>query len=651
MELYENIYKKGVLYMEKKKIFLLMLLDVILINLAYFLSLYLRFEGNIEQEYLYNYINYAFVITCIKVVIFHFFKLYKSLWKYASVDEMIEVVLASIVSNGIVAIFMHLVNARLPQSVYIMTAIMDMAFVGGSRFSYRAVRRVANSMPRKDENNKRILIVGAGAAGALVIKEYRNHETLNSMPVAIVDDDKRKKGQSINGVPVLGSREDIPKICEKQRIDEIVIAIPSAKKGEIKAIVDECKKTKCKTKILPGVYELIDEKVSVKKIRDVEIEDLLGRDEVKLDMKEICKYIEGKNVLVTGGGGSIGSELCRQISRFSPKKLIILDIYENNAYDIQNELLRKHTDLNLKVVIASVRDRRRIHAIIEEERPDVIFHAAAHKHVPLMEENPQEAVKNNVFGTLNVVQAADEYDVEKFVMISTDKAVNPTNVMGATKRICEMIIQSYNAISNTEYVAVRFGNVLGSNGSVIPLFKKQIAEGGPVTVTHEEVIRYFMTIPEACQLVLQAGSMAKGGEIFILDMGEPVKIMDLAKDLIKLSGFEPNVDIPIEVTGLRPGEKLYEELLLDEEGISDTSHNKIFIGRPTFTDFKFLNKKLEKLKDVANQGNYEEIKDMLSQIVPTYKQYNKLSPVTEEPLENMASLAQMATTLETYHVE
>ena len=410
-------------------------------------------------------------------------------------------------------------------------------------------------------------------------------------------------------------------IAEKMNIDEIIIAIPSVSKKEIGSIVEICKKTKCKLKILPGIYEIIDGQVSIKKIRDVQIEDLLGRDEVKLNIDEISSYIEGKSILVTGGGGSIGSELCRQIARFKPRKLAIFDIYENNAYDIQNELLRRYKDLNLDVIIGSIRDKKRINEIIEKEKPDVIFHAAAHKHVPLMENNPREAIKNNVFGTLNLAQAADRYGVKRFVMISTDKAVNPTNVMGATKRICEMIVQSMNEISKTEFVAVRFGNVLGSNGSVIPLFKKQIEEGGPVTVTHPDVVRYFMTIPEAAQLVIQAGAMANGGEIFILDMGEPVKIIDLAKDLIRFSGFEPNVDIPIKITGLRPGEKLFEELLLDEEGIKATKHDKIYIGKPTYIDYKLLLKSINELGNVAENGEDKDVKGYLKSIVPSYTEY------------------------------
>lgn len=608
---------------KRGKAIFLIFLDVFLVNLAYYIALSLRFEGNIEPKYLHIYTENAIILTFIKIFTFYIFKLYNSLWKFASVDELMEVVEASIVSNLISVSYLIVRDQMLPISVGLMVPVLDMVLIGGSRFSYRALRRLVNRRKLGGNDVKRVLIVGAGAAGAMVIKELRNHDTLQSKPVAIVDDDPLKRDLTINGVPVLGCRGDIPYICEKENIDGIIIAIPSAKKGDIRKIVEQCKKTKCKIKILPGVYELIDGKVSVNKIRDVEIEDLLGREEIKLDMGKICGYLKGKKVLVTGGGGSIGSELCRQIARFKPKELVILDIYENNAYDIQNELLRKYRDLNFKVLIASIRDKYRIEEIMDSERPDVVFHAAAHKHVPLMEENPQEAIKNNVFGTLNVVQAADKYGVKKFVQISTDKAVNPTNVMGATKRICEMIIQSINSVSKTEFVAVRFGNVLGSNGSVIPLFKKQIAEGGPVTVTHPDVIRYFMTIPEACQLVIQAGAMAKGGEIFILDMGEPVKIMDLAKDLIKLSGFEPGVDMEIKITRLRPGEKLYEELLLDEEGVSQTSHNKIFIGKPIFNDYNYLLGKLEWLRVLSEFRDEEKIKDYLEEIVPTYRIYEK----------------------------
>jgi len=434
-----------------------------------------------------------------------------------------------------------------------------------------------------------------------------------------IDDNKSKHRSRILGVPVYGGRESIQKVSEQKDIDEIIVAIPSAPKNEVRKILNECKKTKCKLKILPGMYELIDGKVAIKNIREVQIEDLLGREPVKVNIEEISQYLKDQIVLVTGGGGSIGSELCRQIARFEPKKLLILDIYENSTYMLHQELLKHYSSLNQEVIIASVQDRPRMEAIFDKYRPQIVYHAAAHKHVPLMESNPTEAIKNNVFGTMNVAECADKYGAKRFVLISTDKAVNPTNIMGATKRIAEMIIQSMDANSNTEFVAVRFGNVLGSNGSVIPIFKKQIEEGGPVTVTHPEINRYFMTIPEAVQLVIQAGAMAKGGEIFVLDMGEPVKIVDLARDLIRLSGFEPDVDIKIEFTGLRPGEKLYEELLTAEEGLAATKHEKIFVGKPVYNDIHSLREEIEKLKLVLLQESNETVIDMLKYLVPTYK--------------------------------
>lgn len=606
--------------MQKKlRTIYLIIIDIFLINLAFYLAFYLRFDGILPPEYFPKYLDNILAITVIKISVFYYFKLYKSLWEYASIEELVQIVVAAVVANAAILSYLFIKQIHLPRSIYILVTMIDVMLIGGVRFSYRALRRVNNGDFKISSNKKRVMIIGAGDAGAMVIKELKNHKDLNSRPVAVIDDDEKKEGQRINGVPVLGQRWDIVSVARKKKIDEIIIAMPSANKKDIREIVEECKRTKCKLKILPGVFELIDGKVTINDIRDVQIEDLLGREQVKLNIEEISGYLKNKKVLVTGGGGSIGSELCRQIAKFKPSELIILDIYENNAYDLQNELKRKYKDLNLKVVIASIRERGRIDEVMDKLKPDVVFHAAAHKHVPLMEDNSKEAVKNNVFGTLNVAQAADKYGVKKFVLISTDKAVNPTNVMGTTKRICEMIVQSIDKVSKTEFVAVRFGNVLGSNGSVIPLFKKQIAEGGPVTVTHPEIIRYFMTIPEAAQLVIQAGAMAQGGEIFVLDMGEPVKIVDLARDLIKLSGFEPDVDIPIEFIGLRPGEKLYEELLLDEEGITSTRHEKIFIGRPIFSDYKLLIKKLDNLRNVMNRCSDDELKDYLSEIVPTYK--------------------------------
>ncbi|MDR7857532.1 nucleoside-diphosphate sugar epimerase/dehydratase [Tissierella sp.] len=607
--------------MKRRQAIVLLFLDTILINLSYILALFIRFEGDITKNqflsYFTMYKEHFIYITIIKLIVFLYFKLYKSAWKYASIQELMNVVAASIISNAAILSYMFIMQSNLPRSIYVLATLLDMVLIGGIRFSFRAMSTVSGDF-FKNGNQKKIMIIGAGDAGAMVIREYKNHTQLNSRPVVIIDDSEKKQGQMINGVPVVGRRSDIPVIVDKYKIDEIIIAMPSASKKEIREIVEISKTTKCKLKIVPGMFELIDGKVSIKNIREVDIEDLLGREEIKTNLKEISSYLTNKTVLVTGGGGSIGSELCRQIAKFSPKKLIILDIYENSAYDIQNELLRKHKDLNLKTFIASIRDKDRIIELMDRERPNVIFHAAAHKHVPLMEDSPKEAIKNNVFGTLNLSQAADKAGVDKFVMISTDKAVNPTNIMGASKRICEMIIQSMNNISDTDFVAVRFGNVLGSNGSVIPLFKKQIAEGGPVTVTHQDVIRYFMTIPEAVQLVIQAGAMANGGEVFVLDMGEPVRILDLAKDLIRLSGYEPNIDMPIEITGLRPGEKLFEELLLDEEGISATKHDKIFIGKPTFTDYKLLLRSLEEANRIIKTGTDEDIKEYVKTIVPNY---------------------------------
>ena len=629
--------------MKGRRILSLLLIDIIVINLAYSLALFIKLDGNpIILQHFHTYTKHMLIITILKVMALYYFKLYKGLWEYASIDEMIEIVGAVLIGNFLSIIYLIIVNADLPRSIYIMVPILDMALMGSSRFFYRIIKRVRYSITRPGDS-KRILIIGAGAAGVMILRELRNHENLYSKTIAFIDDDHEKIGKHINRIPVVGSRNDIQKVSEKYKIDEIIIAMPSAKPKEIKAIITECKKTKCKTRILPGMYELIDGQVNVTKIRDVQIEDLLGREEVQLDLDELSNFITGKRVLVTGGGGSIGSELCRQIAKFNPEKLMILEIYENNAYDIQNELLKKYKNLNLRVFIASVRDETRINEIMEAERPQIIFHAAAHKHVPLMEDNPKAAIKNNVFGTLNVVKSADKYNVEKFVMISTDKAVNPTNVMGASKRVCEMIIQTYNSISKTEYVAVRFGNVLGSNGSVIPLFKRQIAEGGPITVTDAEVIRYFMTIPEACQLVLQAGSIAGGGEIFILDMGEPVKIIDLARDLIRLSGFEPDIDIKIEITGLRPGEKLYEEILLNSGEMIKTKHNKIYIEKPMEFSYNQLQEYLTLLRQSIKDQNPIRIRESLAYIVPEYHPYIPTTSVEELVLGN----EEVATTLDT----
>lgn len=607
--------------MDKKRIriILLLIVDILIINAVYYIALYLRFDGKIDMQYLNVYKSSFLYLTAIKIAVFWYFKLYESIWKYASIEEMSQIIIACVVANMGCITYIALNHASLPRSVYVIVGLLDLAFVGGVRLSYRTIRRLKSTSNLKT-SKKRVLVIGGGDAGAVVIKEFKNHKELNSNPVAIIDDDVTKEGRLINGVPVVGQRYDIMGAAYRYNIDEIVIAIPSIDKCDLREIIGEAERTKAKVRILPGIYELIDGQVDITKIRDVQIEDLLGREQVKLDNDGINEYIENKTVLVTGGGGSIGSELCRQIAKFRPSKLIILDIYENNAYDIQNELKSKYGELlNLKVLIASVRDSKNIDNIMNKYRPNVVFHAAAHKHVPLMEDSPKEAIKNNVFGTFNVVSASDKYNVNKFVLISTDKAVNPTNIMGASKRLCEMIVQAFSKKStNTEFVAVRFGNVLGSNGSVIPLFKKQIENGGPVTVTHEDIIRYFMTIPEAARLVIQAGSMAKGGEIFVLDMGQPVKIIDLAKDLIRLSGFEED-EIGIKITGLRPGEKLYEELLMDEEGMKSTTHHKIFIGKPIFKDYEFIVNTLKSLDEGIKNLDNKGLKELVAQIVPTYK--------------------------------
>jgi len=601
----------------------LVVLDIISINAAVLLSFLVEYEGTIPFDIKKNLLLICAVFTSTGIPVYYLFHHYNNLWRYASINELIMIVSACLTSVLAAYICCSILFPPMPLSVYLLYCFFSMFFVGSIRLNYRLLRRLRVIISSNGvSDSKRVMIVGAGEAGAMVIKELNNHPEMGLKPVAVIDDDMTKHRSKILGVPVYGGRESIKKVAEEGNIDEIIVAIPSAPKDEIRKILNECKKTKCKLRTLPGIYELIDGKVTIKHIRDVQIEDLLGREPVKVDIEEISQYLNDQVVLVTGGGGSIGSELCRQIARFGPQRLLILDIYENNAYMLHRELLRRYPHLNQKVVIASVQDRPRMEAIFKQHRPQIVFHAAAHKHVPLMESNPTEAIKNNVFGTMNVAECADKYGAKRFVLISTDKAVNPTNIMGATKRVAEMIIQAMNAHSNTEFVAVRFGNVLGSDGSVIPLFKKQIEEGGPVTVTHPEINRYFMTIPEAVQLVIQAGAMAKGGEIFVLDMGEPVKIVVLARDLIRLSGFEPDVDIKIEFTGLRPGEKLYEELLMVEEGLTATKHEKIFVGKPVFSDLDTLRKELDNLKRIL-VGSDEGLVEYMERLVPTYKPMRK----------------------------
>lgn len=618
----------GIIVKANKKRVLLLFIDMFLVNLSVYIALVFRFDGNIPELYTRVFSDTYIYITVIEVLAYYFFGLYRSLWNYASIDELIQVFFAT--ATGTIGIFTFgtLMNIRLPRTVYAMTWILTFLFAGGIRISGRLFRRVQGINKNFGTGMKNVMIVGAGQAGSIVIKELKDHQDLNMIPTIVVDDDLKKHNSEIHGVPVKGGRDKLVQLAKEYDIDEIIIAVPSAHKSEISDILSICKKTNCKLKKLPGVYEIINENVSIKSIKDVNIEDLLGRDEVNIDIKEISSYLKNEVVLVTGGGGSIGSELCRQIARFNPKQLIILDIYENGTYDLQQELIRAFKNkLNFEVIIASVRDMKRLDEVFDYYRPGVVFHAAAHKHVPLMEANPAEAIKNNVIGTLNTVQCADKYKVKKFVMISTDKAVNPTNVMGATKRIAEMIVQSIDKRSQTEFVAVRFGNVLGSNGSVIPLFKKQIEAGGPLTVTHPEITRYFMTIPEAARLVIQAGAMAKGGEIFILDMGQSVKILDLAKDLIRLSGFVPDVDMKIEFTGLRPGEKLYEELLLAEEGVERTRHKSIFIGKPLEINYDELLDKIKELEE--GLADSQHIKSCLGRIVLNYSKSSDEAAVTK----------------------
>ncbi|HHV96821.1 MAG TPA: polysaccharide biosynthesis protein [Clostridiaceae bacterium] len=601
-------------------------IDIVLLALSIVFSYALKFDFNfiyIRRSYWLDILCIIPLAIIIKILCFWSFKLYTTLWKYASLHEALKIGQAVLAGNILVILIALVLPIKSSFSALIISSFLDFVFVAGIRFVYRLywsmLKNKFNShfYSNKNLKEKRLMIIGAGEAGSVIVKELESSPCLHSKAVVIIDDDENKIGKKLHGVPILGNRNDIVRLAEEKKIDEIIIAIPSAPGSEINKIFAECSKTKCKVRILPSLSQLIDGKVSINKVRDVQLEDLLGREPVKVDLENIALYLKDKVVLVTGGGGSIGSELCRQIAAFSPKRLLILDNYENGAYDIMNELIFKFPELKLKVLIANIREKQRMESIFKTYRPNVVFHAAAHKHVPLMEENPSEAIKNNVFGTLNLVECSDKYGVSKFILISTDKAVNPTNIMGATKRIAEMLIQAADRYSKTDFAAVRFGNVLGSNGSVVPLFKKQIENGGPVTVTHPEVTRFFMTIPEAVQLVIQAGAMAKGGEIFVLDMGKPVKILDLAKNLIRLSGYKPDEDIKIVFTGLRPGEKLYEELLLEEEGLKATKHDKIFVAKPIFTDFAVLKRELDILYDLLTKED-EEILNYIPNIVPAY---------------------------------
>lgn len=607
-----------------RRIFLV-ITDIILINGSVFLSLIMRFEINIAsvpEEYIQKYIVNVIPFTIVTLIIFWCFRMYHSLWQYASIAELYKIVEACVVAELAHLCVTSFMGWMLPRSCYFTSGVFLIVAMSASRFMYRLLRQLINEYRHTSEQLK-IMIIGAGEATSVLMREISNSRYLdNSKVVCIIDDDLGKVGKYIRGVKIVGTRDHIKEYARYYDIDEIIFAIPSASTKDKREILNICKETSCNLKILPGVYQMVDGEINIKDLRNVDVLDLLGRDPVKVDIESIMGYVKDKTVLVTGGGGSIGSELCRQLVSHKPKCLVIFDIYENNAYDIQQELKIKYPDANVVTLIGSIRNTSRLESVFEQYKPDIVYHAAAHKHVPLMEVSPNEAIKNNVVGTWNVAKMADKYGVKKFVMISTDKAVNPTNVMGATKRICEMIIQSFNEKSNTDFVAVRFGNVLGSNGSVIPLFKRQIEAGGPVTVTHPDIIRYFMTIPEAVSLVLQAGAYAKGGEIFILDMGEPVKIDDLAKNLIRLSGYTLGVDMEIKYTGLRPGEKLYEELLMNEEGMQDTDNKLIHIGRPIEFDKEHFYEKLEELKEMAYAEDSADIRKKIMEVVDTYHPQN-----------------------------
>lgn len=617
-----NKKKEGIHHWMKVSAFLLVY-DILIMNLSYGFTLYLRFDmhfGAIPATYMHTWAEYIPIHTVCTVLLLYFFRLYRSMWRFASFDELERTTAVSLVSGILHVIGTCLFFERMPVSYYFYGWLLMYVGITAIRFSYRFIRafRGREYFKGLSVSEENIMIVGAGESGREILREYRKSDKLKGNVKCFIDDNENKRNRMLEGVPILGNRYDIPHIVKEQEINKIIIAIPSATKEERKAIVNVCKETACKVLILPGMYQLAKGEVSVSALRPVSVEELLGRDSIKMDVQEVSDYIRGKIVLVTGGGGSIGSELCRQIARYQAKTLIIFDIYENNAYEIEQELKRRHAEVEVIAIIGSVRDIGCLERIFTLYKPEIVFHAAAHKHVPLMETSPNEAIKNNVFGTFNTARLAKENHVEKFVLISTDKAVNPTNIMGASKRLCEMVVQTMARKSDyTKFAMVRFGNVLGSNGSVIPLFKKQIEEGGPVTVTHPDIIRYFMTIPEAVSLVLTAGSYAKGGEIFILDMGEPVKIAELAKNLIKLSGLRLGEDIEIEYTGLRPGEKLYEELLMEEEGLKKTPNNLIFIGKPIeFDDNKFL-LELAELKS-ACYHEVDNIREKVQALVPTY---------------------------------
>ncbi len=615
------------------------LLEALFINIAYLGALGLRFDGAIPAEYLAYYPIFAVVVTVITILVYHLCGFYRKIWQYASVREMYSILAgvtaASLVVISVSYIFVYPESGihPMPRSIYPIAWLLNLALTGGSRFGFRFLHEYKQNGTAQDRSGsatsreplKRALIIGAGEAGAMVARELRTHPTLAMEPVGFIDDDYRKQGLDLDNIPVLGGRSDIPHLVERYDIDQVIIAMPSAPGKVVRGIVEICEKTKAKVKTLPGVYDLIDGKVSVSQLRDVELEDLLGRDPVRLDMESIAAYLEGKVVLITGAGGSIGSELCRQVAGFSPEKMVLVDNTENNLFDIEQELAGHFPLLNKEGELVDIRDQSAIREIFARYSPQVVFHAAAYKHVPLMERFPECAISNNIYGTLNVASAAKNQGTEIFIFVSTDKAVNPTSVMGASKRSAELVVQHFNELCkkeglNSRFAAVRFGNVLGSRGSVIPIFKGQIAEGGPVTVTHPEMVRYFMTIPEAVQLIIQAGSFTKGGEIFVLDMGEPVRILDLARDLILLSGLTPDQDIEIKITGIRSGEKLYEELFTDQEKMGTTKYSRIFVAQNGIADAGSAQLLIDKVLQGYGTHNPGEARELLGSMFPNIKQ-------------------------------
>jgi FlaA1/EpsC-like NDP-sugar epimerase len=620
------------------------MLDALIVIGTPYISLYIRFEGNVERVYFVRLFQYLPLIVIARLISFHLFGLYNRLWRYASIDELVTIIQAVTVSSVVITSVMLWMGAGIPRTIYLLAWLLDIALIGASRLGARILYHIQQQQANREIN---VLIVGAGDAGAMIAREIQQRVYGDKKVVGFIDDAESKWNQKLYGAKVLGTRDDIVQIVVKYKVKEIIVAMPSIGGQMLRQIMKECKKTNCAIKVVPGLYELIDGKVSVNQLRNIDLEDLLRRDPVRIDLEEIAHYLTGKQVLVTGAGGSVGSELCRQIARLGPRNLILLGKGENSIYEIHRELTARYPNLAFEPVIADVRDANRINNVFNKYKPEVVFHAAAHKHVPLMEIQPEEAVHNNIFGTKVVAEAADKFGTAVFVMISTDKAVNPTSIMGATKRVAELVIQSLARTSKTKFIAVRFGNVLGSRGSVIPLFRQQIAAGGPVTVTHPEMKRYFMTIPEAAQLVLQAGAIAQGGEVFVLDMGEPVKILDLARDLIELSGYSPDGEISIVFTGIRPGEKLFEELLTAEEGTMASKHEKIYVAnlRPISKDK--LSRGMQKLKAPSDA---REIIAILEELVPYYQEArarfcrqqdntDAQKEIKDEPHENYQSAA------------